>query len=183
MKTFFAVLLVLLVFTGLMAWVYLGGMGAARDTERLVSMRRVYGAWYMYCQDWNGGIPPNLYAVRNRLPDDRLLTSDRDPFAQLPGPYPIDPALWNSTDSSPIRIGYSYLGTFASHGKISVEWDQRLTDPQVGLLADPFAGSITITDATWEFSRSGRVNRVSVLGAASSVDKPGTTPSALFGKF
>lgn len=183
MKTVITVVVILLVFTGLMALMYRNAIGTARENAEISQMRRVYGAWYLYGQDWNGSVAFNLYDVRNHLPDDRLLSVESDPYRKRPGPFPADPVLWNSERKSPLRISFAYLGAFAADAKVKVNWDTALENPRVGLIANPFAGEIFSGNSGWEFGRRGRLTRISVLGAATTVDKAGLSPAALFGEF
>jgi hypothetical protein len=182
-KTVIAVAAVLLVFTGLMAVMYRNAIGAARENAEISQMRRIYGAWYLYGQDWNGTVALNLYDVRDRLPDDRLLAVENDPFLKHPGPYPVDPVLWDSPRKNPLRVSFSYLGAFATEGKVKVNWDLALENPRAGLLANPFSGEISPDASGWAFGRQGRLTRISVLGAASTVDKAGVSPASLFGEY
>jgi hypothetical protein len=182
-KTIVVVAAVLLVFTGLMAWIYRRTVGAAEEYAEISQMRKLYGAWYLYGQDWNGAVAQNLYDVRNRLADDQFLSSNRDPYLKRPGPYPGDPAIWDSALKNPVRVSFSYLGAFAAEGKVKVQWETALENPRAGLIANPFAGDTTPVAAGWEFRRQGRLTRISVLGAASTVEKTGLSPAILFGEY
>ena len=183
MKTAIAIAAVLLVFTGLMAWIYRRTVGVAEETAEITQLRKIYGAWYLYGQDWNGAVAQNLYDVRNRLPDDQFLSSSRDPFLKRPGPFPADPAIWDSGRTNPVRVSFSYLGAFAAEGKVKVQWETTLENPRAGLIANPFAGGVIPTGSGWEFRREGRLTRISVLGAASTGEKAGLSPASLFGEY
>jgi hypothetical protein len=80
-------------------------------------------------------------------------------------------------------VSFSYLGAFAAEGKVKVQWETALENPRAGLIANPFAGDTTPVAAGWEFRRQGRLTRISVLGAASTVEKTGLSPAILFGEY
>ena len=130
---------VLAAFAGIMAAAYMAMQGP--PPSRASGMRQVFVAWFTYMSDTDAP-PPNLLAVRNRLPSDEAFVSSDDPFAKVSGPFPLEPFKPEMADRSPVRISYGYLNNFRGAEGVTIDaktWD----DPKIGLLADGWQGSIT----------------------------------------
>jgi len=172
-------LVVLAAFVGIMALIYT--YLKPPPPSRAGAMRQVFVAWFTYVADADAP-PPNLMAIRNRLPADEALISADDPFAQANGPYPIEPYRPDRLIESPFRISFGYLGNFRDVD--GVTWDAKTwDDPKIGLLADGWQGATAASG--FKASIPGPILRVHMDGSAATYPRTDgktdmSSPSALF---
>jgi hypothetical protein len=146
--------------------------GSMEDID-IDRMRKVYVALSLY-ESVNEGQPAeNLLGVRSYLGDNRLLISDKDPWADFQpsrnskeGNFPLDPELPKSEERSPIRISFSYLPDFVRAGKTKIpNWRAALTNPRIGILSSGWQGSVTATGDPFVAELFGPVLRINMDGS------------------
>lgn len=109
------------------------------DADR---MRQIYASLSLYEAANDGKPAPNLLAVRHELGDDRFYQAQNDPFLKSE-PFPIDPALVDLAERSPVRISFSYFPDWVNANKASVKnWPDALKDVRQGILACYWYGKI-----------------------------------------
>src|SRR5580658_7219578 len=109
------------------------------DADR---MRQIYFALSLYESANDGKPAPNLLAIRRDLGDDRFYQAQNDPFMKGDS-FPIDPALVDLPNRSPVRISFSYLPDWVNADKASVKnWSDALKDVRMGILACYWYGKI-----------------------------------------
>jgi hypothetical protein len=115
---------------------------------------------------------PNLLAARQWMPDDEVYLSNGDPFASSEGPFPIEPGLPSLSLTSPVRVSYSFIYSFATLAQVKVKpWSELKFDPQIGFLANEWQGHVQPASG-FEAMVSGRVFRLNTDGALKVLEKP-----------
>lgn len=132
-------------------------------------LRRVFVAWQLYREDHDGVMSPNLNVLRYRLIDDGDLIAVDDPQRSGKSPFPMDPALGSASGTSEVRISYPYIGAFAMAGKLTDRIETIFEKPKLGLLTNPWSGSVNLQANTFD----GPFFRLNAFGTVRTVPAQG----------
>ncbi|CAN5734649.1 hypothetical protein BH11ARM2_BH11ARM2_18550 [soil metagenome] len=141
----------------------------SQNDGRAARLRQVYISLSLYEADHMGRLAPNLLCTRGYLGNDSLYVSPKDPWRKTKGPFPLDGALPEAQNSSPLRISDAYAVDFLRAGLLK---KLDASDLRTTLLADPWQGEASITGRrSFDATVSGPVLRVTMDGSAREADR------------
>lgn len=145
----------------------------AVDVQR---MRNVYMALAMYETEVDQMLPPDLSLARNYAQNDDQFQSELDPYVGIGGPYPVDGSLPEWKRTSPIRISFAYLYSFAEAGRLHpAPWPKAKFERSLGLIADEWTGTVRRA-GNFGATVGGPLWRVTVDGSAVRIPRGGPKP-------
>jgi|GEM_PF-1242342 len=140
-----------------------------KESEDIQKMRRIYVALTIYETSNNDLPPPDLRYVTRYLGGTSDFLASNDPFA-AGNAFPLDPAL-PSSRTSKIRVSFSYLPEWISHGGWNTKnWSQDVDKPSLGLISCYWYGDIDNINPDGRLC-TGPVIRANMDGSISTVPR------------